>query len=98
MSIIQNLYIYQLRPCRSQKKIKLEEDPIPNRAVCVSLCFETDQCEYTNMQEMFQRQLDEIRDLKSDREVREKLNKAIDTKKSSDSRREKIIVQTPPPR
>ena len=50
------------------------------------------------MQEMFQRQLDEIRDLKSDREVREKLNKAIDTKKSSDSRREKIIDQTPPPR
>jgi len=59
---------------------------------------ETDQCEYTNMQEMFQRQLDEIRDLKSDREVREKLNKANETKKSSDSRREKIIDQTPPPR
>ena len=50
------------------------------------------------MQEMFQRQLDEIRDLKSDREVREKLNKANETKKSSDSRREKIIDQTPPPR
>ena len=48
------------------------------------------------MQELLQRIADENRDLKSELEVRDKLTKRNESKRPTETRREKIIDQPPP--